>query len=57
MNQGTRTLAALKGISIPVDWPKYKARMETVCGLLNEVAEATPSKLVEGTLGGEPTVI
>jgi len=48
-------LAALKGIAVPV--PKYKARMETVCGLLSAVAEVTPSKLVAGMLGGAPMVI
>ena len=35
----------------------YKARTETVCGLLSAVAEVTPSKLVAGTLGGAPCVI
>src|SRR6202035_5168040 len=37
--------------------PKYKARMETVCGLLSAVAEVTPSKLVAGVPGGAPCVI
>ena len=37
--------------------PKYKARIETVCGLLSAVAAVTPSKLVAGMLGGAPCVI
>src|SRR5258707_5313847 len=48
-------MAEMKCIDVP--WPKCKARIETVCGLLSAVADVTPSKLVAGMLGGAPCVI